>query len=509
MKKAIVTLVIGGLYEKIWEIARPTFEKYASKVGAEIVVLRGNYERKLPHYQKRDLAKVLEHYDRALFIDADILIRSDAPDLFEMVPADHLGLFEEGAYQNRVAAKINLLREIQEFAPEWLSGSYYNTGVMVCSKEHAPIFKNLGPEINNFGEQTLLNLRIHRSGAKVFRLPYRCNRMLWVDKMTGESRLDSYFLHYAGVDRGQILSIMAMDRLEWESGPKEYPQNICLYLEGGLGDQVACEPIVRYCAKTLYPGARFVLFTHYPELFTHYPEIEVRHHGDTIDDVGFYEMWSLPKESYRFTHALTHPLDYSSLLSIGRQLVGEERRVILPKGVPAPESVQNAVLIHPGKSWPSKTFPVEFWEHVVDEVTQAGLDPILIGRSPNVVPVSNCETNRIDCLTLPELIGYCRTACALISNDSAPVHIAGACGLPVGLISTVKDPHHIMPYGARFSDLAQGRVPFDTRPNQLAEVRADEVDPTALLKCLPGPGRVREFLEKEIHDIENINGHQG
>jgi hypothetical protein len=39
MKTALVTLVIGDLFQKVWDITRPTFEAYAAKIGAELKIL--------------------------------------------------------------------------------------------------------------------------------------------------------------------------------------------------------------------------------------------------------------------------------------------------------------------------------------------------------------------------------------------------------------------------------------------------------------------------------------
>lgn len=231
MKLAVVTICVGKLYEEIAAITHPTIKAYADRVGADFVVMRDFGRHKFPGYQKLEIGPLLytKRYDRVLYVDTDILIRDDAPNLFDLVPAEQVGLLNEGKYVDRRQAKFNLN---PHYAAWWTSDVYYNTGVMLVSRGHEMAFLRPSVEVNNFYEQTHLNLNIYRYSLPVFELPYAFNRMLFISRLTGESRLNAYFLHYAGqfsggTDKAIIdltISTMKDDLAAWRRGgwdPKE------------------------------------------------------------------------------------------------------------------------------------------------------------------------------------------------------------------------------------------------------------------------------------------------
>ncbi len=513
MKTAIVTIVSGDLYKKIWEISGPLFDAYASRIGAELVVFSNTSGLKIPNYKKRDVGLLLEKYDRVAYIDADILIRQDAPSIFEVVPEDSLGAFEEGLFfPDRASAMLSFASGHRgktmsyPALDSWLkSGKYYNTGVMVCSKIHSQAFLDLDYEIDNFAEQTFLNYNFHYHGYKIFNIHHKFNRMYWIDKVTGESRFDSYFLHYAGLaaNLGEgLINRMRLDAEEWKSGIKDYyPKNILLRVYGGLGDQISVEPIVRACREKLFKRDNIVVTSHFPELFKHH-DVVSQHHDDPFNDVGFYEMRTLSSEA-PFRHCMFHPLDYSSFVSIKTQLSGMERKVTLPH-LPLPngftqKSLRNTVLIHAGRGWSSKTFPAKFWEMVVGLVRKAGLDPLLIGRDEvdgyfGTVKLGVDVPSVVNMTTVEEMIALCQRARALISNDSSPVHAAGASGTPVGLISIAKRPEHIMPYGSIYQNIVKKMLPFNSAPNQVY-ARIDIASEKEVEECLPSASDIALFLE--------------
>ena len=104
MNKAIVTIVSGDKYEQVWHRSEPFFINYAEKCDSELIVLKGveGMEYPSPHWIKFGIYNLLKkEFDRIAFIDADILIRPDTPSLFDIVPEDHFGIFNEGLYAPR------------------------------------------------------------------------------------------------------------------------------------------------------------------------------------------------------------------------------------------------------------------------------------------------------------------------------------------------------------------------------------------------------------------------
>lgn len=241
MKKAIVTIVSGDKFEEIWKRTEPFFLDYAEKCDAELVVLKGT-DCKLPspHWIKFSVHELLKkEFDRIAFIDADIIIRPDTPSLFDIVPEDFFGIFDEGEFTPRNICIYEVMKVYNVEGFRYDGRTYYNTGVMVFSRQHRHIFnvtEEVKPLRNSFGEQTFLNMKIMLSGCKILKLPYKFNRMSIMDRVYGISRLDSYLIHYAG-DGNRLLEKMDRDIAQWKKDAPDYKykQNIFIWALGEIG----------------------------------------------------------------------------------------------------------------------------------------------------------------------------------------------------------------------------------------------------------------------------------
>jgi len=194
LRKAVVTLNIGTACEEMFSVSSPTFEAYARKIGADYIVI-DTEKIKMQHlfFEKWQIFSMLYEYDRVLYLDSDILISPDCPDLFSLVSPADVGALDEQLWEKRTC----LITGIQELLGDvgWTK-SYYNAGLGVFSWLHKPLFKKGGtPEGGLLAEQNLLNHRIAGLKYPVHSLPREFNRM----DMTGEEgRLESFIIHYAG-----------------------------------------------------------------------------------------------------------------------------------------------------------------------------------------------------------------------------------------------------------------------------------------------------------------------
>lgn len=214
-RRAIATLVIGRKAEALFAVARPTFEAYAKRVGASLEVLRHNplKHRGAPDYfGKWGLHRLLQRYSRVLYIDCDVIIAPDAPDLFAMVPRGKLGAFPEGAHIDRRAEFAIVERALGQI-PGWTTDRYFNAGLMLLDNCHAPLFDhetkfNLGTE---FHDQTILNWQVCALGIEIHPLPTQANAIYpYVTDPTG-----AWFTHYAGYG--------FVTPLRWKSKPDSFP----------------------------------------------------------------------------------------------------------------------------------------------------------------------------------------------------------------------------------------------------------------------------------------------
>lgn len=470
-KKAILTIVSGSKYEEIWQRVEPYFVAYADKCGAELIVLQNADGLPSPHWMKFSIYDLLhKEFDRIAFIDADILIRPDTPGLFDLVPKDSIGIFNEGYYTPRSVCLHEVKKVYNIDLPNWNGKDYFNTGVMVVSREHRHIFKVQG-EIkhlrNSFGEQTYLNMRIMQSGVRIHHLDFNFNRMCIMDRITGMSRLDSFLVHYAGFDvlfgEGSTLKALDRDIQKWKENPEyKYKRQIFIWSFGGIGDVICAEPVLRFIRDTAYPEADIYVMTRNPELYQHIPNIHLSDKYPEGEFDAVYEMNTHFIEHGQFhaivPHSLAHPIDWISMAIMGRQLTNEQKQIHLEY---AEEDVQEAlkihgdleslVLVHPGRGWETKTFPVSWWNQVIQGLLESGLKVGLIGKEVSdahgYVQVDSRGTIDFrDKLSLKGLIAIIARAKMVITNDSVPVHIAGAFDNHIILIPSCKHPDRIMPY---------------------------------------------------------------
>jgi lipopolysaccharide biosynthesis glycosyltransferase len=469
MKNAVVSIAIGDYYKKIAKISHPRFQEYAQKIKAEFVPIFKNIIKNSPsaHWNKLFFNDLLLEYDRLIYFDTDILIRDDCPNLFDIIPENRIAMFNEAPYVNRYSAFIETCNAYKKYFKDW-EGEYYNTGVIVMSKEHRKIFKTPDFFVENFYEQSYINMMLWDEEVKVFNLDYKFNRMSCIDKFIGEDRHASYCIHYAGIpDPGSLSGLMYQDLKVWEKSKPDYkyPYHILMDIQGGLGDQICAEPVARYAINNLYDkDDDIVIATHFPEIFKHLNVQVIKHDEKDLlsGDKVYYHMLSLPgpdKILWSFiSPTLSFTTDYISIAMLHRVLLENDKKIVLTYSKENLENIkkitpcnfENLILVHPNKSWESKTFPVEWWQNIIDELSKeytVGIIGKNIDENMTLLPVKTNE-NCIDyrnILSLDELFALIGNAKLLITGDSSPIHISGAFDNFVIFIATCKYPEHTMP----------------------------------------------------------------
>jgi len=470
-KKAIVTIVNGERYEDIWKRTEPFFDRYAEKCDADIVVLQGvdGGDYPSPHWIKFGIYELLKKdYNRIAYIDADVIIRDDTPSLFDIVPEDRFGIFNEGLFSPRSICIHEIRKVYNVDIKEWNGKDYYNTGVFVCSRQHRYIFKvtdEIKPLRNGFGEQTYLNMKLlSNPQAKLFFLNYRFNRMSICDRATGMTRLDSYIIHYAG-DGELLFEKMDRDIQRWkEDGPEyKYKKKIFIWSMGGLGDCIAAEPVIRYMNEKVYKNEDVYVMSARHELYNHIPRIRLSEKYPEGEFDAIYEMnthqtpWSEFGKYCPFIY--THSVDWVSLATLGRMLPDKDKQIIqtfqkehMKECTDVTETLDDLVLVHPGVGWETKTFPIEYWQKIIDDLSGLGFRIGIIGKhvskEHSVLDVI-CPSNSVDFrdkLSIKGLLALISKARILVTNDSAPLFMAGAFNNYIVLIPTCKHPDLILPY---------------------------------------------------------------
>lgn len=119
MAKALVTLAIGKNYELMFEKhCRSLWLHYAEKYQFELVVFTqpldnsSKAQSRNPSWQKCLILSQpsLQKYEQVVWIDADILINPNSPDITEGVPIEKIGAVDDYATPSRTEHEICLKR---------------------------------------------------------------------------------------------------------------------------------------------------------------------------------------------------------------------------------------------------------------------------------------------------------------------------------------------------------------------------------------------------------------
>lgn len=478
----VVTICIGKESEEIGKLTHLCIKKYAEKIDADFLVIdKQEVSQTTPHWEKFQFFNLLNKYDQIIYFDTDILIRDDCPNLFDVVPENLLGMFEESQFtdHSRYEAMFQTCKEYNVVLPEW-KGEYYNSGVIVMSRKHKFLWKK--PEYENcyFYEQSYLNMQIQMQKIDMFKLDYKFNHMVCMDKFTGMERHSSYVIHYAGCPNHQFLiNMIKKDKEKWKQDAPEYryKRHILIDVQGGLGDQVQAEPTIRFLKEKLHPNDDIRIITHWPRLFRDLG-LPVYNHGynpfPELDTQPFRKLTlGKPEQQplWSFLQSLLcHTTDFISISVLKRILPDKDKRIKLSISLDEISSIvevtgqiklDEMILVHPGKHWENKTFPTEWWQTIIDGIHKEGIRVCVFGKDANdidkfghvvgdrgVIELQLRE-GMIDLRNLLELggnIALISVAKVLITNDSAPVHLAGAFDNHIILIPSVKHPDHVLPY---------------------------------------------------------------
>lgn len=298
---------------------------------------------------------------------------------------------------------------------------------------------------------------------------------------------------------------------------------------GGIGDQICAEPTLRY-AINHFKDCKIYLASEIPELFSHLKfekvfDLKDKENIPNWNNYFVFETITPPNDTNMvwqfFSHLLTNCVDFPSMCALRMQLPISEKMVSLPDDIRLPGDVlreksiamsdaqvmADKVFIHAGKHWPSKTFPKEWWNSVIDEIQAHGALPVLIGANTDDNR-GTVDVDTLGCLDLrnklsvSESILILKSAKVLLTNDSSPLHMAVDSRCWIGFIATCKHPDMITHWrnegsknnlepvwGWRMKNHSRGGIwdLLDFNPNSGKDVKVEEVDEAILKSWLPDP----------------------
>lgn len=193
-------------------VTEPSVALYAERHGLDVVNLRSEkldlsvlkWRRRFRnlHLEKFQLHDLLVHYERVLYLDADVLIHPEAPNIFEQVSTGAIGVVNEqlGAEAPKREQEWHWMQR-RLGALDATPGRYFNAGMMVASQTHRPLFayKNRNFAAGRWPDQNSLNYYAHRLRLSVEWLGPEWNCMpVFPAFHQPEQRRKAWFIHYAG-----------------------------------------------------------------------------------------------------------------------------------------------------------------------------------------------------------------------------------------------------------------------------------------------------------------------
>ena len=194
-KLAIASMAIGDEFRRLSEISFPTFRAYANRIGAEFwEIPGGQFPGSHTHWEKLAIGKLTEIFDRVCWIDCDAVVSPHATSIFDQVPEEAFGAFDEGKVINRTEA---IAQGIELYGAAVHATRYFNAGVMVFGRAHAKVFTPPTLLVDGgMPEQTYVNAQVARLG-----LPFHDLGPLWNSfsmYYSPEQRRHLNIIHYAG-----------------------------------------------------------------------------------------------------------------------------------------------------------------------------------------------------------------------------------------------------------------------------------------------------------------------
>lgn len=209
----LVIAVAGGRqsHEQA-KISAPRMRAYASKCGADFVLLTGDQKPDWPLYNKFRISQFLSHYKQTLYLDVDVLIQDHASSIFDAVPRgvsaamDEFGLVENESPSGWLQQETIDVCHSQGI--EYVERTTMpNTGIVLFASEHAHLYEPPTLPFPSYWcfDQDLLDIRRIHSNAN----------WMWLDPVWHHSFLSPNFFDEETARRANFIHFNG-------SGPQEY-----------------------------------------------------------------------------------------------------------------------------------------------------------------------------------------------------------------------------------------------------------------------------------------------
>jgi len=230
---------------------------------------------------------------------------------------------------------------------------------------------------------------------------------------------------------------------------------------GALGDEICIEPIARYVISMGLYDVR--ILSGYPQVFKHLNCPIGLVQGDiTSNDEKYTYIPACPRHmsntgifmEHPFASfaqpLLCHPVDFVSLFMLRRMLPDKDKRPILTYSQEAVNELTklNALSIdvafHIGATEKCRAFPQAYTQKIVDDLETLGIKVAIFGKTTRYTPEVRCNIDLVDKLDLDMLFAFIAISPIVLTNDSAPIHIAAAFNTYLLVVPTIRHPDRLL-----------------------------------------------------------------
>lgn len=427
------------------------FDLYSKKINIEYNII----------YSYNEFKRYLNS-DKLLVIKASCLIKPDTPNILDEYKGSIVSLLES-PYRNNYNQIQRIIRENNFEKIDW-DYTYFNLDVFIIYKE---FYSYINPEnVSNIKDN--FQYKLIKNKDIVESLNYNFNRCSFQDKNIGNHRLSSYIINYNGGIKEQLDDIIPYDINEINNGTI-FKRNILISNSGGLGDEMDSEPVVRYIINKEFKDSKFYIISNFPWIYDHLHDgndILVYDYATYSSDVRLSHepiiLRTMPDDvdnQHGMSHIFLNSTDYASISSVKKILINADKTIMtkhidyvdnhyinsIPKDI-----LSDMLLVHPSKWWDSKTFPKDWWDSVIYELKKykpIGIIGKNISNEQMVVDVNKDGVyDFVDKTNINELKYLLKYTSGILSNDSGPIHLAGAFDNWIFVIPTCKHPEHILPF---------------------------------------------------------------
>ena len=192
---------------ELLDITRNSIKSYAKKCGADYIELAGDQHPDWPISNKFRLYTVTTTYKKTLYLDCDIVVKEDSPNIFELTPNDKISAYDEIHIWESDEKGTEWIRKEQELIRSTLNEKeikentsnaklrMINSGVLVIPQALADYYKQPSEEYprNWCFDQNYLTLRL--PDCKLFNLPIEFNTCFTLKDKFFETAKSSHFIH--------------------------------------------------------------------------------------------------------------------------------------------------------------------------------------------------------------------------------------------------------------------------------------------------------------------------